>query len=405
MASYTVGPTYNKQDPFLELQITENNVYPSKNSSIVHWILNLHKPSNVSSSIAKNWFVIIDGQKTSNSAVISESGVQQLGYGSKEIKHGSDGKKTIAFTFDIDLSSINWIGSGYLQELKGTDTFKLTDIQVNHTITYDANGGENAPESQTKEYGEDLILSSQIPTRESFNFVKWNTNAQGTGDSYSPGGTYKKEADATMYAIWSEHNTYTITFDGNGGIIYVPNSSGEGVGNYYDKYDVTCDIGTSFTIPNYVVTKEQGQTDLTEPGTEEDTGTSVDPEEPFERFQGWSTNKDATVVEYHSGDSVSFDSDTTLYAIYSPDKYTVTFYDGYSKDTEFGKVLKIYNDVVYGSSVDPPSNPKRNGYIFQGWSSEAYRNVTSNLDIQAFWDFAPIWIRSQNKWVRYDPKE
>ena len=173
----------------------------------------------------------------------------------------------------------------------------------------------------------------------------------------------------------------------------------------YDKYDVTCDIGTSFTIPNYIVTKSQGQTDLTDPGTGEDTGTSTDPEEPFERFQGWATNKDSTVVEYHSGDSVSFDSDTTLYAVYSPDKYTVTFYDGYSKDTEFGKVLKIYNDVVYGSSVNPPQEPKRNGYVFQGWSSESYKNVTANLNIQAFWDFAPIWIRSQNKWVRYDPKE
>ena len=405
MSSYTAGPTYNAQDPFLELQLDEVYVYPSTNSSVVNWVLNLHKPSNVASSVAKNWFVIIDGQKISNSSIINGSGVQQLGYGSKEIEHGSDGKKTIAFTFEIDLSSINWIGYGYLKELKGIGTFKLKDIPVKHTITYNANGGENAPEQQIKSYGQDLTLSTQLPTRESFNFVKWNTNSQGTGDSYSPGGTYKKESDATLYAIWSEHSTYTITFDGNGGIIYVPGSSGEDVGDYYDKYDVTCDIGTSFTIPNYIVTKSQGQTDLTDPGTGEDTGTSTDPEEPFERFQGWATNKESTVVEYHSGDSVSFDSDTTLYAVYSPDKYTVTFYDGYSKDTEFGKVLKIYNDVVYGSSVNPPQEPKRNGYVFQGWSSESYKNVTANLNIQAFWDFAPIWIRSQNKWVRYDPKE
>ena len=41
---------------------------------------------------------------------------------------------------------------------------------MKHTITYDANGGENAPEQQIKSYGQDLTLSTQLPIRESFDF-------------------------------------------------------------------------------------------------------------------------------------------------------------------------------------------------------------------------------------------
>ena len=33
-------------------------------------------------------------------------------------------------------------------------------------VTYDANGGTNAPASQTKTYGVSLTLSSSVPTRE-----------------------------------------------------------------------------------------------------------------------------------------------------------------------------------------------------------------------------------------------
>ena len=34
----------------------------------------------------------------------------------------------------------------------------------NSTVTYNANGGSGAPEAQTKTYGEDLKLSSTVPT-------------------------------------------------------------------------------------------------------------------------------------------------------------------------------------------------------------------------------------------------
>ena len=44
-----------------------------------------------------------------------------------------------------------------------------------YTITYDANGGTGVPASQTKIEGEDLTLSTTIPTREGYKFVGWCT--------------------------------------------------------------------------------------------------------------------------------------------------------------------------------------------------------------------------------------
>jgi len=87
------------------------------------------------------------------------------------------------------------------------------------TITYDANGGKNAPGSQTKEQGKSITLSSAIPTRTGYTFIGWSTSKTATTATYQPGDTYSKDANVTLYAVWKESSTetYTITYDANGG--------------------------------------------------------------------------------------------------------------------------------------------------------------------------------------------
>ena len=74
-----------------------------------------------------------------------------------------------------------------------------------HTVTYNANGGTGAPASQTKVWGSVLTLSSTIPTRTGYDFVIWNTAANGSGSSYAPGSSYGYDADMTLYAIWEKN--------------------------------------------------------------------------------------------------------------------------------------------------------------------------------------------------------
>lgn len=86
-----------------------------------------------------------------------------------------------------------------------------------YTISFDANGGENAPSSQQKTYGVNLTLSSTIPTREGYEFIGWGTSANATVASYSPGGSFTGNADTVLYAIWSLVVVCSITYDANGG--------------------------------------------------------------------------------------------------------------------------------------------------------------------------------------------
>lgn len=67
--------------------------------------------------------------------------------------------------------------------------------------------------------------------------------------------------------------------------------------------------------------------------------------------------------------------ETTLYAIYTPNKYTATFndYDGTQLST---------STVDYGTAAEAP-NPTREGYVFIGWDSDDYECLTTDKSFTA----------------------
>lgn len=90
-----------------------------------------------------------------------------------------------------------------------------------YTVTYNANGGENAPANQTKTYGTTLVLSSTIPTRTGYTFLGWSTSSSAPTATWKAGGSYTDNKAADLYAVWME-NEYVITLDPNGGTISRP---------------------------------------------------------------------------------------------------------------------------------------------------------------------------------------
>ena len=74
-------------------------------------------------------------------------------------------------------------------------------------IIYNANAGSdivtNMPTTQTKVFGTDLTLSSNVPVRTNYIFKGWSLSS-GTNNTvqYSAGGTYTQNAGATLYAVW-----------------------------------------------------------------------------------------------------------------------------------------------------------------------------------------------------------
>ena len=82
------------------------------------------------------------------------------------------------------------------------------------TVTFEANGSAEYPVEgtmtpQTVTAKKDTALNANTFTRKGYNFLKWNTAADGTGDSYADGATVNLTADTTLYAQWEDNHSLT----------------------------------------------------------------------------------------------------------------------------------------------------------------------------------------------------
>ena len=95
---------------------------------------------------------------------------------------------------------------------------KETEENNLYTISYNANGGSNAPGDQSKIENKSISLSSSKPTRTGYTFVNWNTKKDGSGTTYKAGASYNGNANLTLYAQWRINKVY-IKLDANGGSV------------------------------------------------------------------------------------------------------------------------------------------------------------------------------------------
>ena len=114
------------------------------------------------------------------------------------------------------------ISSSYVMPASNVTATASWNI-IQYTISYNANGGNDAPSAQTKNYGTNITLSSTVPTKSGYTFLGWSTSSTATTATYSAGGTYSTNASATLYAIWKK--TLTITYDTNTGSGTFPSQS------------------------------------------------------------------------------------------------------------------------------------------------------------------------------------
>ena len=166
-----------------------------------------------------------------------------------------------------------------------------------YSVTYNANGGSNAPSAQTKIHDVELKLSDVIPVKTGYTFAGWATTFDATVAVYQAGDVYNVESDATLYAVWNV-NTYTVTYDANGG--------SDAPSAQTKTYEI------ALTLSNAAPNK---------------TGYT---------FVGWATSANATSALYQAGASYTNNADVTLYAVWeenvvaTPDDST----DATGKDTE-----------------------------------------------------------------------
>lgn len=215
------------------------------------------------------------------------------------------------------------------------------------TITYDANGGAGAPDKQTKTAGEDLKLSSTEPTRNGYKFLGRATSKTGNV-KFESCDKYTDEKNITLYAVWEEIKTYTIKYNANGG-------SGS-------PSSQTKTNGESIKVSSQKPTRS---------GYE---------------FDGWATSATGN-VEYDPSENYTKDSDITLYAVWKPLTYKVTYNANGGTGTPASQT-KIHNEKLYITD----DAPERDGYSFVGWATtktgsvsyKAGQQYTSDKDIALY---------------------
>lgn len=132
----------------------------------------------------------------------------QTKYWGTDITLSSSAPSRTGYTFSGWNTQSNGSGTSYS---KGSNYSSNSSVTLyakwtpnTYSVTFDANGGTNAPSSQTKTYGQNLTLTSSIPKKERYNFKGWAETSTATSAAYQPGGTFSKviTSNITLYAVW-----------------------------------------------------------------------------------------------------------------------------------------------------------------------------------------------------------
>ena len=116
--------------------------------------------------------------------------------------HNRDGSYTETATASTDdvINYVNGVWGG--------------EAPVELTVTFEANGSADYPVEgtmppQTVNAKTDTALNANSFTREGYNFLNWNTAADGTGDSYADGANVNLTENTTLYAQWEDNHSLT----------------------------------------------------------------------------------------------------------------------------------------------------------------------------------------------------
>lgn len=139
-----------------------------------------------------------------------------------------------------------WTGENY--KVKDCPQCYPTSAKVYYTLSYNANGGSNAPASQRVEANKTFSLSTQKPSRSGYTFLGWSSDKDATASSFAPGASVRLNGNATIYAVWKKNQQTSGYLTGDYSI-KASNGSNirSGAGTNYSKLGAA-KCGTTFTV-------------------------------------------------------------------------------------------------------------------------------------------------------------
>lgn len=214
---------------------------------------------------------------------------------------------------------------------------------IDYTLSYDANGGSDAPIAANSNVGLDVVVSATVPTRTGYTFLGWNTLIGATGTDYAAGANFRMgAANSVLYAKW-QGDPFTLNYNSNGGSTLSPSSEARSAGSV-ENISASTPIKTGFT------------------------------------FAGWNTAVNGGGTNVSAGAAFTMPgSNVTLYA-----KWTALA-SGVTYNANGGSGVPAAANYTFGDTVTvSTSEPTRNGFTFLGWNTLANGNSTSYLGAQTF---------------------
>ncbi len=287
-----------------------------------------------------------------------------------------------------------------------------------YLVSYNANGGTGSMASQSVTSPNSLVLAPNVFSKVGKIFTGWSTNAAGTGTSYLDGATVTPTANLTLYAQWVARAPHQISFDANGGtgsmdpitnttgslvlpgntfvkdnaIFYGWNTAADGSGTGYADQSLAV-VNSDLLLYAQYITFTSGQVAISfspnggtgssiTPLVGTPTFTTTAPANPFAYpsfvFAGWNTRSDGAGTMYAPGSTLTFPSEsTTLYAIWTPTWFTVTFVTNGgtgTMDSQVGNEASNLNANTF----------TRTNWVFSGWNTAANGTGTAYLNSASF---------------------
>ena len=332
---------------------------------------------------------------------------------------------------------------GWTTTLGSTETVEITTMPDSdivyyalweakqHTLNWDANGGElgGTYTSGTVAYGTTIVAPTNV-SRTGYKFAGWGESATSTAPT-SVASTMPDE-DVEYYALWVAKD-YVVEWLLNDGTDNLYGSNNVAFGNAISKIEPDPSrehykfLGWSKTADSEVISdfgtmnanevKFYAQWQINSNnlswnangGVLSGTYTSGDVDYGKEivkptatrvghTFEGWASASDASVSDTVEITTMP-DADTTFYAVWSVNAYTVNwkFNDGTSGNF-------TTTEVNYGDYISQPANnPSFEHYQFQGWSATEDGDVISDFGTMEASDttFYAIWQLNKNVVVWY----
>ncbi len=247
-----------------------------------------------------------------------------------------------------------------------------TDPNSTYTVTYNGNnstGGIVPFDSTNYAQGQTATVLENTGNlvNTGYSFVGWNTQANGTGTTYTPGQTFPiGTANVTLYAMWTTNPTYTVTYNGNG--------------------------NTGGIAPVVATNYEQGQTVSVVGNTGNLVNTNY-------TFAGWNTLSNGTGTNYTAGQTFLMGTaNVILYAKWTANPtYTVTYYGNGSTSGIVPVDSTNYEEGQTVTVLGNTGNLVNTNYTFEGWNTmsngtgttytqgQTFTMGTANVNLYAMW--------------------